>query len=289
MANNKRILIAGATGYLGQFLVKELKSRGYWIRALSRDARRIEPVRNYVDDVFIGQATQPRSLSGICGDIDTVISSLGITRQKDGLSYMDVDYKGNSNILAEAHAADVSRFMYISVFNADKLRHLEIVKAKERFAEELKRSNLEHIVVRPNGFFSDMTEFFAMARKGRVYLFGNGEYRGNPIHGADLARACAERLDGGHEEFDIGGPEVLSQNQIALHAFNVLGKKPKVAHIPLWMAKFMVWSARTFTSAKTYGPLEFFTSVLTMDMIAPPYGRHTIKDYFTEIHEAGRA
>jgi uncharacterized protein YbjT (DUF2867 family) len=43
------------------------------------------------------------------------------------------------------------------------------------FVEQLKKSGLDYCVVRPNGFFSDMTDFYKIARKGRVYLFGNGD------------------------------------------------------------------------------------------------------------------
>jgi uncharacterized protein YbjT (DUF2867 family) len=281
----QRVLIAGATGYLGKFIVTELKSRGYWVRVLSRDTRKIEPVRQYIDDLFIGQATQPETLRGICKDIDIVISSLGITRQKNGLTYMDVDYQGNKNLLKEAIEENVTRFMYISVFNSNKLRHLEMVKAKERFADELKQADLGHIIVRPNGFFSDMKEFFNMAKRGRVYLFGNGEYRGNPIHGADLAKACVERLESNDGEFDMGGPEILTQNEIALQAFEVLKKRPRITRIPIWISSLTVKLARPFTSVKTYGPIEFFMTVLAMDMIAPTYGQHTIKNYFKEINE----
>ena len=283
----QRVLIAGATGYLGRFIVKELKNRGYWVRALSRDTRKIEPVRQYIDDLFVGQATQPETLNGICKDIDIVISSLGITSQKDGLTYMDVDYQGNKNLLNEAIKENVPRFMYISVFNANRLRHLEIVKAKEEFAAELKATDLAHVIVRPNGFFSDMKEFFNMARRGRVYLFGNGEYRANPIHGADLARACVEHLDSNDGEWDIGGPEILTQNEIASQAFEVLKQKPKVTRIPVWINNLVIKSARFFTPVKTYGPIEFFMTVLAMDMIAPTYGQQTIKNYFKEISEAG--
>ena len=289
MVTKQRVLVVGATGYLGKFVVTELKSHGYWVRALSRDTRKIEPVRQYIDDLFIGQATQPETLRGICKDIDIVISSLGITRQKDGLTYMDVDYQGNKNLLNEAIEENVSRFMYISVFNANKLRHLKIVKAKERFADELKEANLKHIIIRPNGFFSDMQEFFNMAKRGRVYLFGNGEYRGNPIHGADLAKACVERFDSNDGECDFGGPEVLTQNEIASQAFEVLKKKPKITYIPIWINNLTIKLARFFTSVKTYGPIEFFMTVLGMDMIAPTYGQHTIKNYFKEISEESNA
>ena len=43
------VLVVGATGYLGKFIVKELKSQGYWVRSLSRDNQKIEPVKQYID------------------------------------------------------------------------------------------------------------------------------------------------------------------------------------------------------------------------------------------------
>ena len=117
---------------------------------------------------------------------------------------MDVDYQANRNVLNEALIDNVKTFMYISVFNADKLRHLEIVKAKEIFAQELKEAGIEYIIIRPNGFFSDMAEFFNMANRGRIYLFGKGEFRCNPIHGADLAEVCVKWLGTNGGEFNIG-------------------------------------------------------------------------------------
>jgi uncharacterized protein YbjT (DUF2867 family) len=173
--------------------------------------------------------------------------------------------------------------MYISVFNANKLRNLKIVKAKEMFENELKEAEIKHIIVRPNGFFSDMSEFFNMAKRGRVYLFGKGEYRSNPIHGADLAKACVEYLALGDREVDIGGPEILTQSEIVSQAFEVLGKNPMITYIPLWIKNPIMKFIRMFTTVKTYGPIEFFMTVLTMDMVAPVYGQYTIKEYFKEI------
>ena len=286
MATNQRVLVVGATGYLGKFVVKELKACGYWVRALSRNHERIEPVRQYVDEVILAEATKPETIKGLCKDIDIVFSSLGITRQKDGLTYMDVDYQANRNVLNEALIDNVTKFMYISVLNSDRLRHLEIVKAKERFAQELREADIEHIIVRPNGFFSDMAEFLTMAKRGRVYLIGKGEFRANPLHGADLAEACVKWFGSNGGEFDIGGPEILTQNEIALQAFEALKKEPKITCIPLWVKNLIVKFARILTPAKTYGPLEFFMTVLAMDMVAPTYGQHTIKEYFKEMSEA---
>ena len=50
----------------------------------------------------------------------------------------------------------------------------------------LQASGLSHPIIRPTGYFSDMGEYFPMAKSGRAYLVGDGQKRLNPIHGADL-------------------------------------------------------------------------------------------------------
>jgi hypothetical protein len=84
-------------------------------------------------------------------------------------------------------------------------------------------------------------------------------------------------------EIDIGGPEILTHNEIAKQAFEVLGKDRKITYVPIWVKNLILKSMRAFASVKTYGPLEFFMTVLVMNMIAPEYGSHTIKQYFKEL------
>lgn len=199
----KKVLIAGATGYLGGYVAKELKKQGYWIRALARDQNRLDDLNEYIDEVFEGEITKPESLSRICDEIDCVISSIGITRQKDGLTYMDVDYQGNKNLMDVAKKNNVSKFIYVSVINAHLMIDLKMIKAKELFVDKLKESGLDYTVIRPTGFFSDMLEFLKMAQKGRVSLFGNGENVINPIHGSDLAEVCVNSFKTPDKEVNI--------------------------------------------------------------------------------------
>ena len=58
-------------------------------------------------------------------------------------------------------------------------------------------------MIRPTSFFSDMAEIFNMAVKGRVYIFGSGENKINPIHGADLAKMCVDAVDMDGEEISL--------------------------------------------------------------------------------------
>jgi len=278
----KKVLVAGATGYLGRYLVKELKKQGYWVRALVRNPEKLENLRGSIDEIFIGELTMPETLGKIYEGIDFVISSIGITRQKDGLTYMDVDYQGNKNLLEEAKKEGISKFIYISVFNADKMRNLKGIQAKVRFEEELKESGLDYSIIYPNGFFLDMLEYLQMAKKGRGYVFGSGEYRINPIHGEDLAEVCVNAAAGDEKEINVGGPDILTHNEIVAIAFESLNKKIKISRIPIWLRNFILVTLRLFTSVKTYGPIEFFMTVLAIDMIAPTYGKHHLKDFFLE-------
>ncbi len=273
----KKILLAGSTGYLGSYIGKELQKQAYFYRAIARNPEKLKINGIEANDVLKAELTVPDSIRECCNGIDVVISTVGITRQKDGLTYMDVDYQANMNLLKEAQKSGVKKFIYVSVLNGEKLRNLKICDAKEMFVEQLKKSGMDYCIVRPNGFFSDMSEIFNMAKRGRVYLFGNGELKANPIHGEDLATVCVDTIDKPDKEVEIGGPETLTQNEIASIAFSVLGNKPKITHIPDWVRDAILKLVRLLTRSKFYGPIEFFLTVMAIDMLAPEYGKHSLK------------
>ncbi|SFS51269.1 SDR family oxidoreductase [Lutibacter maritimus] len=276
------ILLAGATGYLGGYLLKVLIEQQNQVVAIVRNPDKlINTNENYLE-IKQAEVTKPDTLRDICKGIDAVISTVGITRQKDGLTYMDVDYQANINLLEEAKKAGVKHFVYVSAINGNKYRNLKIFEAKEKFVDALKSSGLNYTIVRPNGFFSDMKDFLQMAKSGRVYLFGSGYQKFNLIHGKDLATYIVDNLEETNKELTIGGPDVLSLNEISELALNALNKPIKIIHLPDWMRKLTIWSLRTFTSVKTYGPLEFFLTLMAEDTIAPTYGTHRLEDFYIE-------
>ena len=278
MAKDK-ILVAGATGYLGKYITRQLLSEGFKTKIIVRNPDKVE-----IDDdnliIEKAEVTRPDTLKGVCKDVRVVISTVGITRQKDGLTYMDVDYKANANLIDEAKKSGVERFIYVSVLNGEKLKHLKICEAKEKLGDYLKSSGLDYCIVRPSGFFSDMGDFLKMAKSGRVYLFGDGKFKINPIHGEDLAKAIVETIHNGKKEIDIGGCRVFSHNEIAELALKACSKPVKIVHLPDWIRRFTLRFLRTFTNSKLYGPLEFFMTAMAMDMQAAPYGTHKLEDYF---------
>lgn len=278
----RNIIVAGATGYLGSHIVKLLQSQGKPFKAIARNKQKLLKLGLDESQIITAEVTKPETLQGILENADVVISSVGITRQKDGLTYMDVDYQANINLLEEAKRAGVQKFIYISAVNGDKMRHLKIMAAKEKFVDALKASGLAYTVFRPNGFFSDMKDFLEMAKSGTVYLFGDGNFKLNPIHGADLAKAVIESIDENETEIPVGGPDLLTQNEIGEIALQVWKKPTKIMHLPDWIRKFLIFILRTFTSSKTYGPFEFFLTLMAQDNITPRYGQYRLKTFFEE-------
>lgn len=280
-----KVLLAGATGYLGSYILSELLGQQHEVRVIVRNRSKLEQQNSDKIEVIEAEMTKPDSIKNCCDNIDFVISTVGITKQKDGLTYMDVDYQANKNLLEEAKKSDVKKFIYISVLNGQKLKDLKICKAKELFVNELKESGVDYCIIRPNGFFSDMAKIFYMAQKGRVYLFDDGEYKANPIHGEDLAVVCVNSIENAEKEINVGGPETLSQNEIASIAFNILEKEIKITYISNWIRRILLFMIRTFTSQKLYGPIEFFLTVLSMDMIAPEKGKHTLEEFYRNLKD----
>lgn len=276
----KKIIIAGSTGYLGSHLVKELQAQNTNFQALARSEKKLLKLGLSAAQIIQAEVTKPESLSGKLNGADVIISTIGITHQKDGLSYMDVDYQANLNLLHEAQKAGIKKFVYVSVIHGDQMRHLKITAAKERFVDALKSSGMDYLIVRPNGFFSDLSDFLKMAKRGRVYLFGDGEFKLNPIHGADLAKGILDNIANKRQELIIGGPDILTQNEVAVLALESLNQTIRITHLPHWIRKLITGLLRTFTSSITYGPIEFFLEMSSQDNIAPRYGVNRLKNYF---------
>ena len=72
-ATMKKVLIAGATGYLGRYIIKEAKKQGYWVSALARKANKLDDLKDVIDEFCEAEITKQHTLNGICNGIETVI------------------------------------------------------------------------------------------------------------------------------------------------------------------------------------------------------------------------
>ncbi len=286
----QKVLVAGASGYLGRYVVKEFAERGYTVRALVRtpeklsvDGPCLEPaIADVVAEVFTGDATDHASLKNACEGVDIVFSCMGLTKPQENVTSEEVDHLGNKALLDDALAHDVKKFVYISVYNAEKMMDVDVVRAHELFVRDLQASGMPNTVIRPTGFFSDMAMFFSMARSGHMFMLGDGENRVNPIHGADLAKICADAITGDKREISVGGPDTYSFNETVTMAFQALGKSPWITHIPMWVGDAALFFTGFFNKGLA-GVMSFAVAVSRLDTVAPTTGTRHLKDFFQEL------
>ena len=281
-----KVLVAGASGHLGKEVVREFKERGYWIRALARNPGKLVAVKHLIDDIFLADVTLPGTLEGACEGIDIVFSCVGqsvsISRIPNKDSYRDVDYQGNKNLLGEAAQSKAQKFIYVAVFGVEWFAHLEYFRAHEDFVKELRRSGLEHTVVRPTAFFSVYYELLKMIEKsGSAYVVGDGQSRINPIHEADLAVLCADIVTRHQSELAAGGPKTYTRNELAELAFSTLAKEPKITTIPPWIFNTLVKAIGLFDT-RLANLAQFGADAMQIDCVAPAVGSRSLGRYLAE-------
>jgi len=282
------ILVAGATGKVGQAIILALKHHP--LRALVRDQTQLGAADGNVNEIFAADARDPNSLRGVCKDIDIVITSIGgslqLRRTPSKSGYWEVDYQANKNLLAEAKQAGVRKFIYVSVFKAPEIKGSAYFEAHAAFEEELKRSGLDYAIIRPTGIYYIFEEFVNFARRGIVPLFGDGSAKTNPIDEHDVARICVEAIDASQTIYDVGGPEVFTRREIGELCFQALGKKPRFIKYPAGLMRAFIKPLKLFDQ-RLFDLMDFAILVNTVDFVAPRQGHNKLENYLNHLTASG--
>ena len=239
-ATAKSVLIAGATGYIGRFVVKELARRGYRAVAVLRNPPDADVAKHLeACEVRVALLTDVDGLKEALAGVkaDAVISCIASRSGAPKDAWL-VDYEANCNLLAAARELGASRFVLLSAICVQK-PELEFQKAKLAFEAELMASGIDYSIVRPTAFFKSLSGQVDRVRNGKPFLvFGDGsETRCKPISEADLARYLVDCLE--HEQYrnrvlPVGGPgDPLSPLDQGNLLFEILGKTPRYRHVPV--------------------------------------------------------
>lgn len=237
----KRVVIVGATGYIGKFVVKESIRRGYETVAVLR------PGSAPKDDFFNGativyaDVTSPESLreANIFGaKTDAIVSCLA-SRSGVKADAFKIDYEATLNSLNAAREAKVEHFVLLSAYCVQKPL-LQFQLAKLKFEEALTSAgDIRYSIVRPTAFFKSVSGQLELLQQGWPFvMFGDGEIsKCNPIAESDLAiymLNCLDEKDKWNKILNLGGPdEGMSMKKQSEMIFDIVGKKPAYWAAPI--------------------------------------------------------
>ena len=289
-SRQKRILLAGASGTLGKAVAVELKGRGYWIRALTRQASRVSTA---VDETFVGDLVDPGTLAGVCDGVDLVFSCAGapsahVPFMRGRHTFSHVDDVGNRHLLVVAQSAGVRRFGYVSVFGGASFGESEYIRAHESFAAALSASGIDHLIIRPTSFFSSFVPLLEKARRGKITVVDYGAARTNPIDEEELAVASVDAFEGNGNELELGGPVIYTRRRIAELAIEASGTSAKLRSIHSLRAALFDHLSRV-RGRHNHAVSQFLTAMAITDTVAPSHGARRLEDYFAAAMDPIRA
>ncbi len=283
--NTSRVLLAGATGAIGHEVLRLLRTKNHFVRTLSRSKKNAAKIESLASEVVLADATSARTFGDSLKNIDVVISCLGANVSlslSERRSFRSVDLVANTNLLNEAKRFGVKRFVYLSAHAGPGYDHTRYMRAHLEMEERIRSSGLSFSFVRPTGVFSALGDLVKMAQMGMGSVAGNGQAKANPIHPIDVAELLAEVVDEGAEDIDAGGPEILTREEVMRLAFEVVGKKPRIMHVPAGVFRMASVMMR-LVHPRLSDMLEFVAFVTTIDSVAPVRGKRTLRPWFEEL------
>lgn len=232
----KRVLIFGASGTIGQAVVRALLDAGHVAVGVYRSA----PKNGFGLSEVVRQCdvTDPASVRREAfgeGRFDAVISCLASRTGAPTDAWL-IDYEANRHVLQAAQDAGCSQMILLSAICVQKPR-LAFQHAKLAFERELADSGIGYTIIRPTAFFKSLSGQVDRVRQGKPFLlFGNGELtRCKPISDDDLARYIVSTIGNPNMTnriLPIGGPgPAISPRDQGEMLFKLAGREPRYRSI----------------------------------------------------------
>jgi NADH dehydrogenase len=255
------IVVTGGSGYLGSHIVKRLAEMGRSVRALVRSrqqAEKEERLKGLAIEWAEGDVTRLDTLGLAMQGATAVIHTVAIAVEKGGRKYETINYQGAVNVVEAAKAAGVRRFINVSQLGADSKLPYRFLASKGKAQEVVAASGLEWTAFRPSVIWGPEDEFantFARLAPITPIIFpivGDENARFQPVWVEDVVTCIVKALDEAGtigKEYELGGPEVLTLEEIERRTLNAIGAQRLMVHFPLPLLRIVVALMETLLPA----------------------------------------
>ena len=270
-----KILVTGATGFIGNHLLRRLLAENRRVRILARHAPADDLLHDDRVEVFLGNLGNPddvdRAVTGI-----SEVYHLGAAIDGWAEDFQCATVTGTKNIVESAIRHGVEKFIYMSSLsvihaaaarNGDKITEdwpLEPfadsrgfysqtkLEAEQFVTDAVRNRGLRAVILRPGEVVGPDRPFLsgavAIETGSRLVVLGNGRFTLPLIWVEDLvdaivAAANSDLFDG--TVLHLVDPEQLSQDEIAEYYLAAIGKRKRVVHAPLSLLYTAAFGANT--------------------------------------------
>ena len=260
-----RVLVTGATGFVGSHVAHALVKAGYEVRCGVRASSSTRWISGLpVERVGLDMKGRAEDFSLAVENVDLVVHAAGITRARRAEDYHAVNAGGTRKLASAALGAGVRRFVLISSLAArgpDGRDHPESAYGRSKLEAEARLrtvdGQMEAVILRPAAVYgprdTDLLPLFKMASAGFLALPSTANVL-QPVYAEDVARAAlaAARKAAGSGPFPVAEAARYTWEDVVAGLEKALGRNVRAVRLP--PASFPLagraaeWAARAFSA-----------------------------------------
>jgi uncharacterized protein YbjT (DUF2867 family) len=259
------LLIVGATGTLGRQVTRRALDEGYEVRCLVRGFKKAAFLKEWGAELVKGDLCDPESLTAALKGVTAVIDA-ATTRPTDSLSIRQVDWEGKVALIQAAKAANVERFIFFSILDAEKYPDVPLMQIKSCTETFLAESGLNYTILRPCGFLQGLIGQYAIPILERQSVWVMGDT--SPIaymDTQDIAKFAVRALkvpETANQSFPVVGSRAWGAYEIIRLCERLSGQEAKVSRMPIGLLRTVRRIARFFQWGWNLSDRLAFTEVI---------------------------
>jgi uncharacterized protein YbjT (DUF2867 family) len=244
------IVVAGGSGFIGAAVVRRLVTDGADVAVMTAHPGTSLPrIESLGARAVEGDILDAGSLEKAVVGAEAVVQALSfpnypMEKPRKGHTFWQFEAWGTERLVTAAARAGVGRFVFCSAVGAAPDAPKHWYRAKWAGEEAVRSSGIAHAIVRPSWLFGPedraLNRFVQFHRwLPFVPVVGDGGQRLQPAFVDDVAEVLAEAAGpvGPEGTFEIGGPQVMTMNEVLRTMMEVRGRTKPLIHFPPFLPK----------------------------------------------------
>jgi len=269
----ERVLITGASGFIGYHLIEEALKNNLDVYIAIRKSSRVDHLKNFPIRYTYPDFTDVEALKKefLENKYTYIIHAAGVTKARSQQEYNDINagYTHNLALAAIESGIGLKKFVLLgSLAAVGPLNNLNGViteqttpnpvtaygKSKLMAEEKLKAfTSLNYNILRPTGVYGprdkDIFIFFQQVARGIEPYIGRTDQNFSFLYVTDLARVAIKALFAGHQStYNISDGRGYDRYQLGANIKTALNKRTVIFHLPVNFVKFIAYFSEKYCS-----------------------------------------